>query len=46
MAIHYTRKNDSVDEQTMNVTEFIQRMVDSRRQPERHRKENNVESTK
>lgn len=44
----YTKKKEDhdKDEKTMNATEFIQRMVSSQRIPDKHRKEDYIESTK
>lgn len=43
----YTRKKDNFDEdeQTMNATEFVERMISLNRMPEKIKKENKIEST-
>lgn len=48
MAQIYTKKKEDYDkdEKTMNVTEFIERMVSFQRTPDKHRKEDYTESTK
>lgn len=44
----YTRKKEDYDkdEKTMNATEFINRMLSNQRIPDKHRKEDYIESTK
>lgn len=44
----YTRKKDDYDkdEKTINASEFIERMLSNQRIPDKHRKEDYIESTK
>lgn len=48
MAQIYTKKKEDYDkdEKTMNATEFIERALSFQRAPDKHRKEDYIESSK
>lgn len=46
MALHYTRRKDETDEKTLNVSEFIDRMMELKLQPKQMRQEPRTESPK
>ncbi len=46
MAVQYTRKKEEKDEKTVAAEEFINLMVDNKRQPDKRRKTDNTEMPK
>ncbi len=44
MGLHYTKKRDETDEKTVPTADFIDLMLESRRMPDKRRKEDKIES--